>query len=343
VVALSGSNVVALCQKSRFHCINSKRVALQRGSLQMTSLGSEDSSPESFFARMNRVVRFCVASSVALATSISCLPVLADSRLNAPSSAGTRVNSDAESLLRYGLPISNKEIREIQNSIEAAKVNLKTRRIIYAKLDVANVKALLSRYESKLLNAVPSANLVEAKESLENLKSDVVPLLVAIDAESVAGSGSLQERKGTNRSVYCKVNLDLEVIMTVIIGLDDAFDAQKVLSQELSRFEELMVPPTFTRTIPDEFKSLPSLQRRAEVEMTFKKPDGSQYDVEGRLYDSVTVKMVIDGYNAPLTGGNFVDLVSKGFYNGMTVYQIVYVCIWTKVFQFFVIVTDSAL
>lgn len=25
--------------------------------------------------------------------------------------------------------------------------------------------------------------------------------------------------------------------------------------------------------------------------------------------------MVIDGYNAPLTGGNFVDLVNRGFYN----------------------------
>jgi peptidylprolyl isomerase len=46
----------------------------------------------------------------------------------------------------------------------------------------------------------------------------------------------------------------------------------------------------------------------------FKKADGSQYDVDGKLYDQVDIRMVIDGYNAPLTGGNFVDLVDKGYY-----------------------------
>ena len=45
--------------------------------------------------------------------------------------------------------------------------------------------------------------------------------------------------------------------------------------------------------------------------MTFKKADGSQYDVDGKLYDQVDIRMVIDGYNAPLTGGNFVDLIDK--------------------------------
>ena len=29
--------------------------------------------------------------------------------------------------------------------------------------------------------------------------------------------------------------------------------------------------------------------------------------------------MVVDGYNAPLTGGNFVDLINKGFYNNMKI------------------------
>jgi hypothetical protein len=50
---------------------------------------------------------------------------------------------------------------------------------------------------------------------------------------------------------------------------------------------------------------------RAEVAMTFKKADGTQYDVDGKLYDQVDIRMVIDGYNAPLTGGNFIDLIDK--------------------------------
>jgi cyclophilin family peptidyl-prolyl cis-trans isomerase len=29
--------------------------------------------------------------------------------------------------------------------------------------------------------------------------------------------------------------------------------------------------------------------------------------------------MIIDGYNAPITGGNFVDLVKKGFYKNMAI------------------------
>ena len=90
------------------------------------------------------------------------------------------------------------EIREIQSNVETAKMNLKTRRIVFAKQDVNNVKSLISRYEAKLLSAVPSANLESAKNSLERLKADVVPLLSAIEQESAAGSGSLQERKGIN-------------------------------------------------------------------------------------------------------------------------------------------------
>ena len=27
--------------------------------------------------------------------------------------------------------------------------------------------------------------------------------------------------------------------------------------------------------------------------------------------------IVVDGYNAPVTAGNFVDLVNRGFYNGL--------------------------
>jgi hypothetical protein len=34
-----------------------------------------------------------------------------------------------------------------------------------------------------------------------------------------------------------------------------------------------------------------------------------------RLQNPANLRLVIDGYNAPLTGGNFVDLVNKGFYN----------------------------
>ena len=219
--------------------------------------------------------------------------VNADARLNAPSAAGTRVNSDAESLLRYGLPINSKEIRDIQASIESAKMNLKTRRVNFAKGDLNNAKEKLLSKKDKIFAAVPSNHLAEAKESYSRLLADIEPLDIAMTSEMTSGSGSLQERE----------------------FLDNAFSAQSKLSKELTTFEELMVSDGYKREIPSEYDGLPRLQGRAEVIMTLKKADGSQYDIDGKLYDKVDLKMVIDGYNAPITGGNFVDLVNKGFYN----------------------------
>ena len=31
------------------------------------------------------------------------------------------------------------------------------------------------------------------------------------------------------------------------------------------------------------------------------------------------MRIVVDGYNAPVTAGNFVDLVQRGFYDGMAI------------------------
>jgi peptidylprolyl isomerase len=33
------------------------------------------------------------------------------------------------------------------------------------------------------------------------------------------------------------------------------------------------------------------------------------------IYEQVDLKLVLDGYNSPLTAGNFVDLVNRGFYD----------------------------
>lgn len=44
------------------------------------------------------------------------------------------------------------------------------------------------------------------------------------------------------------------------------------------------------------------------------------FDVDGKLYGKqIKVGLLVDGYTAPITAGNFVDLVNKGFYNGMHV------------------------
>jgi peptidyl-prolyl cis-trans isomerase B (cyclophilin B) len=58
----------------------------------------------------------------------------------------------------------------------------------------------------------------------------------------------------------------------------------------------------------DKFPGLPRLKGKATVTMIIKdKP----------------VVMEIDGDNAPITAGNFVDLVDQGFYNGLTFHRVI--------------------
>jgi peptidylprolyl isomerase len=74
----------------------------------------------------------------------------------------------------------------------------------------------------------------------------------------------------------------------------------KILDQ-VSQLEELMVQQ-FPFEVPSEYSNLPQLKGRATVEITTNK---------GPL------SVVVDGYSAPVTAGNFVDLVQRGFYNGL--------------------------
>lgn len=73
------------------------------------------------------------------------------------------------------------------------------------------------------------------------------------------------------------------------------------------------------KDIPSEFKGRPVLNGRAKVGIVTKKADGTKYDIKGVLFDKAELTIVIDGYNAPLTAGNFVDLVQKGFYDKLPI------------------------
>ena len=71
--------------------------------------------------------------------------------------------------------------------------------------------------------------------------------------------------------------------------------------------------------VPEEYSDLPQLKGRATIEFVLRKPDGAPFDVEGTNYPEAKLTMIIDGYAAPVTAGNFVDLVNKGFYDKMDI------------------------
>ncbi|MGD1809311.1 peptidylprolyl isomerase [Dapis sp. BLCC M126] len=87
----------------------------------------------------------------------------------------------------------------------------------------------------------------------------------------------------------------------------EAKDGEQVLEQRaelltlVGQLEQLMVEG-FPFEVPSEFSNLPQLKGHATIEME---------TAQGSL------TLIVDGYSAPVTAGNFVDLVQRGFYDGL--------------------------
>jgi len=212
------------------------------------------------------------------------------------SGSGSRVNKDPESLLRYGLPIDNQEVRNLQGLIERIGYDISSKRT-KAALDGTKKSRVILNQSSKKLTASCAPDESGCKSIIENM----INLLDKVEDALVSASnnlyGSDQERE----------------------ALDKAYKADDDLLKQLTSLEEKMIPKGYKPTVPAEYSDLPQLLGRATVEMVLKKPDGSPFNVEGTLVKDAKLKMVIDGYNAPITGGNFVELVNKGFYKNMAI------------------------
>jgi peptidylprolyl isomerase len=83
---------------------------------------------------------------------------------------------------------------------------------------------------------------------------------------------------------------------------EEARAAYDRLVDELGSLESKWVG-AFPYEIPQEYADRPQLLGRAEVELN---------TTAGRMV------ITLDGYSAPITAGNFADLVQRGFYDGLT-------------------------
>ncbi len=101
-------------------------------------------------------------------------------------------------------------------------------------------------------------------------------------------------------------------IQTGLINIRQAIeikDAEEVWTQRrqlldrVGAIEEMMVTG-FPFTVPAEYSHLPQLKGRATINLITSK---------GKI------TLVADGYSAPVTAGNFVDLVQRGFYDGLEI------------------------
>jgi peptidylprolyl isomerase len=82
---------------------------------------------------------------------------------------------------------------------------------------------------------------------------------------------------------------------------ETVIDLKAKILRSVGDIEELMVTG-FPFEVPSEYANLPQLKGRATVAVETEKG---------------LITVVVDGYSAPVTAGNFVDLVDRGFYDGL--------------------------
>jgi len=120
-------------------------------------------------------------------------------------------------------------------------------------------------------------------------------------------AGMLEGFKPGDRATAEALFDDLEQQLQTMAGAaeiqqrDPFLDSRRQALASIGAAEALLVGD-FPFAIPAEFDALPRLLGRATVQIRTTQGD---------------LTAVVDGYNAPLTAGAFVDLVQKGFYDGL--------------------------
>jgi peptidylprolyl isomerase len=176
--------------------------------------------------------------------------------------------TDGKALLRYALPIDNKDMRNVQTSLEDITTQLRANRRWGAiAKDASKAASILQKNQATLLASIPPDRQQQAEALIAEMQQQAVDLQAAAEAK------------------------DKEQIR----------QKQAELLDHVSELEEAMVQG-FPFEVPAEYSNLPQLKGRATVAVeTSKGP----------------LTVVVDGYSAPVTAGNFVDLVQRGFYNGL--------------------------
>jgi hypothetical protein len=113
----------------------------------------------------------------------------------------------------------------------------------------------------------------------------------------------------------------LLVELTAIAGAQDVERFDRGVAMALDATSRLRVyqAPGLPFDVPRKYDALPRLAGRAVVDLTVRKAVGNSFGfVNGDETNTATLRVVVDGYNAPITAGNFVENVRRGAYNGVS-------------------------
>jgi peptidylprolyl isomerase len=139
---------------------------------------------------------------------------------------------------------------------------------------------------------------------LASLKGNLDKATYILDRKQAQILASVpSDRQPQAKAIMAQLQAEIEDLRTDVGAQDKeaiVVKRSQVLDQ-IGELEALMVAQ-FPYEVPAEYSNLPQLKGRATVEVKTSKGD---------------LTLVVDGYNAPVTAGNFVDLVQRGFYDGL--------------------------
>jgi peptidylprolyl isomerase len=175
--------------------------------------------------------------------------------------------TDGQAILRYALPIDNKPVRDLQNSLEDISNHLRGKQWSTINSDVKKAAVVVKTKQADILKSIPEAKQAQAQTLLTEIQTHIEALALATTAK-------------------------------------DKPQVQSERAEALTKIGtlEATMVTDFPYTVPSEYSSLPQLQGRATIALKTTKGD---------------INLTVDGYSAPVTAGNFVDLVNRGFYNDL--------------------------
>jgi len=184
------------------------------------------------------------------------------------------------------------------------------------KLDIKDVEAIVNAEDKNLKTVMNGMGWTPARaveEIEEGADSAVVPAKaakqVAADIDTIAAPA---EKKSRVITAAIAIVIILCVVLTVVFALrggDDTTDTEYTSGTNTSGTADTDTGAGGDDTAePDDAPAAldPSLVYYADIAI--------------ENYGNITIKL--DQENAPLTTANFVDLVNKGFYNGLTFHRI---------------------
>lgn len=153
----------------------------------------------------------------------------------------------------------------------------------------AEVESIASSLRAKRWG--PVASSLKSADRIINTKRDAILASVRADRQADATAQLDVISAGIQKATAAVETKDKSAVWTTRREILDAVGA----------IEEAMVQG-FPFEVPAAYSNLPQLKGRATINVETSKGN---------------VTVVVDGYSAPVTAGNFVDLVQRGFYDGL--------------------------